>query len=154
MSRRAWQGWGPNGFSLAVIVLMAANYFSTFGDLDYTWQIRTGEIIVRTGDLQPADHFSYTIAGQELPDFEWLYEVVLWLVWDHFGYGGLKLLKTLLVGATLLLVAWRLRAAGVRWHGIAFALAVAVAVLTPAWNLRPLYCTTLGLLAVSGWLHD
>ena len=154
MSRRAWVSFWPNGFSLAVIVLLAANYFSPFGDLDYTWQIRTGEIIVRTADIQPADHFSYTIAGRYVPDFDWLSEVILWWVWDHFGYGGLKLLKTVLVASTLLLVARRLGVAGVRWHGIALALAIAVAVLTPAWNLRPLYCTTLGLLAVSGWLHD
>jgi hypothetical protein len=149
-----WMRRLPNGFSVAVIVLLAATYFSTFGDLDFAWQVRTGEIIARTGELQPADQFSYTIAGRPLPDFEWLYEVLLWLVWDSFGYGGLKLLKTLLVSATLLTVAWRLRLAGLRWHGIALALIVAVVVLTPAWNLRPMYCTTLGLLLVSGWLHD
>jgi hypothetical protein len=154
MSERTWPRWLPNGFSLAVIVLLAANYFSTFGDLDYTWQVRTGELIVRTGDWQPADHFSYTMYGQPMPDFEWLYEVVLWLFWDNFGYGGLKLLKVVLVSSTLLLVVWRLRVAGIRWHGIALALTVAVACLAPAWNLRPLYCTTLGLLLVSGWLHD
>jgi hypothetical protein len=152
--KKRWPAGVPNGFSLAVIALLAANYFSPFGDLDYTWQIRTGEIIVRTGDLQPADHFTYTIAGQDLPDFEWLWEVALWLLWEHFGYGGLKLLKTLLVAATLLLVVWRLRAAKVRWHGIALALTVAAAVLSPAWNLRPLYCTTLGLLVLAGCLRD
>src|SRR5262245_46521881 len=97
MPRRNWLTFLPNGFSLTVIVLMAANYFTTFGDLDYTWQIRTGEIIVKTGDIQPPDHFTYTIAGHELPDYEWLYEVALWAVWDWFGYGGLKLLRILLV---------------------------------------------------------
>jgi hypothetical protein len=66
----------------------------------------------------------------------------------------LKLLKTFLVITPLLLVAWRLRAARVRWHGIALTLFVAIFVLTPLWNLRPLYCTTIGLLLVSGWLHD
>jgi hypothetical protein len=144
----------PNGLSVALIVLLAANYFGTFGDLDYTWQIRTGEIIVRTGDLQPSDHFTYTIAGKKLPDFEWLYDASLWLLWDHLGYGGLKLLKSLLVASTLLLVAWRLRVAGIQWRGIAFAMTIAVATLAPAWNLRPLYCSTIGLLVVSGWLHD
>jgi hypothetical protein len=144
----------PNGFSLAVIVLMAANYFSTFGDLDYTWQIRTGEIIVESGDIHPRDHFTYTIADHNLPDFEWLWEVGLWLTWDHFGYGGLKLIKTFLVASTLLLLAWRLRVAGLRWHGIALGLTIAVAALSPAWNLRPLFCTTIGLLVLSGWLHD
>ena len=48
MAKRAWYAFLPNACSLAIIVLMAANYFSTFGDLDYTWQVRTGEIIVRT----------------------------------------------------------------------------------------------------------
>jgi len=154
MAKRAWCAFLPNAFSLAVIVLMAANYFSPFGDLDYTWQIRTGEIIFRTGDIQPRDHFTYTIPDHYLPDFEWLYEVVLWLIWDHLGYGGLKLLKTLLIAATLLLLAWRLRAAGLRWYGVCFVLTVAIPALTPAWNLRPLFCTTLGLLVLSGWLHD
>src|SRR5271168_5209878 len=112
MPTRTWSRWLPNGFSLAVIGLLAANYFTTFGDLDFAWQIRTGEIIVRTGDLRPPDQFSYTLGGRDLPDFEWLYEVILWLTWDHFGYGGLKLLKTVLVAGSLLLVAWRLRVAG------------------------------------------
>ncbi|HYV38981.1 MAG TPA: hypothetical protein VE988_25070 [Gemmataceae bacterium] len=146
--------WLPNVTSLAIIALLFANYFSTFGDLDYTWQIRTGEIIVQTGDIRPPDHFTYTIAGQDVPDFEWIYEAALWLVWDKFGYGGLKLLKTLLVVTTLLLVVWRLRVANLRWHSVALALTLAVAVLAPAWNLRALFCTTIGLLVVSGWLHD
>src|SRR5207253_8707044 len=43
---------------------------------------------------------------------------------------------------------------GVRWHGIALALFFAVFVLTRSWNLRPLFCTTIGLFLVSGWLQD
>ena len=154
MQRRQWYAYLPNGFSLAALGLLASNYFGVFTDLDYTWQIRTGELIVRTGDLQPADHFSYTIAGRHVPDWQWVYDVVLWALWDNLGYGGLRLLKTALVATTLLLLSWRLRASGLRWRGVALALMLAVAVLVPMWNLRPLYCTTLGLLTVSGWLHD
>src|SRR5262249_55276764 len=29
-----------------------------------------------------------------------------------------------------------------------------VLALSPAWNLRPMSCTTIGLLLVVGWLHD
>ena len=144
----------PNLLSLAFICLIVANYLGTFADLDFTWQIRTGARIVDTGSLRPPDAFTYTIAGQSVPDFEWLYEVVLWAVWSCFGYGGLKLLKTFLVITPLLLVVWRLRVARVRGHAIILALFAAVFVLTPVWNLRPLYCTTIGLLLVSGWLHD
>ncbi|MCI0456734.1 MAG: hypothetical protein L0Z62_07125 [Gemmataceae bacterium] len=144
----------PNGLSLLLVVLLAVNYFNPFADLDYAWQIRTGERIVATGSLRPVDSFTYTIAGQHVPDFEWLYEVILWAVWEALGYGGLKLLKTVLVVTPLLLLAWRLRIAGVRWHGIALAVGAAILALSPAWNLRPMSCTTIGLLLLVGWLHD
>src|SRR5687767_4344233 len=98
----------PNATSLVLLVLLAVNYVSPFADLDYTWQIRTGEQIVRTGELRPVETFTYTIAGTRPPDFEWLYEVLLWGVWEGFGHGGLKLLKTLLVAAPLLVLALHL----------------------------------------------
>src|SRR5690349_17004154 len=108
----------PNLFSILVLLLLAVNYFVPFADLDFTWQIRTGEQIVQTGDLQPRDSFTYTIAGRQVPEFEWLYEVLLWRIWSIFGYGGLKLLKTVLVTVPFLLLAARLRKERVRWHGI------------------------------------
>jgi hypothetical protein len=148
-----WNQW-PNAFSLLCIVLLATNYFVPFADLDYTWQIQTGERILQTGSLRPVDDFTYTIAGCQVPEFEWLYEVTLFTVWSSLGYGGLKLLKTVLVVTPLLLVASRLRKEGVQWHGIAVSLLTAVFLLSPAWNLRPLYCTTIGLLLISGMLHD
>ena len=149
-------GWKylPSAVSVVVVVLIAANYFSPFADLDYTWQIRTGEEVVRTGDPRPRDAFTYTIAGRPVPEFEGLYGAGLWAVWSAFGYGGLKLLRVLLVAAPLLLVGLRLRREGVRWRGIALALAVLALVEARAWNLRPLYLSTIGLLVVSGRLHD
>src|SRR5581483_42159 len=120
----------PNLFSILLIVLLAANYFVPFADLDFTWQIRTGEQIVRTGCLQPQDAFTYTILGRPVPEFEWLYEVVLWSVWSVLGFGGLKLLKTILVATPLLLLSLRLRKEGVRWHGIALALLTVIFVLS------------------------
>ncbi len=151
--RSAWKQL-PNLASVVAVVLIAANYFYPFADLDFSWQVRTGARIVQTGQVRVPDSFTYTIAGKQVPDFEWLYEVTLWAVWSELGYGGLKLLRVLLVAAPLLLLARRLHREGVAWHGIVLALGVAVAVVAPAWNLRPLYCTTIGLLLVSGWLHD
>ncbi|HEV3116168.1 MAG TPA: hypothetical protein VGY58_03895, partial [Gemmataceae bacterium] len=150
---RGSPGW-PNFFSLFLVVLLATNYFVPLADLDFTWQIRTGEQIVHTRQLRPVESFTYTIAGTAVPEFEGLYEVILWVVWSGFGFGGLKLLKTVLVMTPLLLLAMRLRKEGVRWHGIALALLAAIGAISTAWNLRPLYCTTIGLLLVSGWLHD
>src|SRR5437870_2169465 len=152
LEKSPWK-W-PNLLSLLLIVLIAANYFGTFADLDFAWQIRTGEQIVENGSLRPPDALTYTIARQQVPDFEWLYEIILWSIWNVFGYGGLKFLRVILVAAPLILLGLRLRKEGVRWHGIFLALFAAVFILAPAWNLRPMYCTTIGLLLVAGWLHD
>src|SRR5262245_28485935 len=54
----------------------------------------------------------------------------------------------------LLLVARRLRREKVGWHAVYLSLTIAVLALIPAWNLRPLCCTTVGLLLLSGWLRD
>lgn len=153
LERALWKD-PPNGFSLLLIVLLAVNYFAPFADLDFAWQIRTGEQIARTGRLHPPESFSYTIPGRQIPDFEWLYEIILWSIWSVFGFGGLKLLKTILVATPFVLLGLRLRKEGVRWHGIALTLLLAVFILTRSWNLRPLFFTTIGLLLVSGWLHD
>jgi hypothetical protein len=144
----------PNGFSFLLLVLLAINYFAPFADLDFAWQIRTGEQIVLTGQLHPVETFSYTIPGRPIPDFEWLYEVIVWSIWSILGFGGLKLVKTILVATPFLLLGLRLRKEGVRWHGIALTLLLAIFVLSRSWNLRPLFCTTISLLLVSGWLHD
>jgi hypothetical protein len=141
----------PNAIALLAVVLLVGLYFTTFVDLDYTWQVRTGEEILRTGRLRNPDSFTFTIAGQTPPDFEWLYEVVLAVVWNAFGYGGLRLLR---VVVPLLIVARRLRSEGVPWRGVAVAVFLAILVLAQSWNLRPLYCTTIGLLLLTGALHD
>jgi hypothetical protein len=144
----------PNCCTLLLGLLLLAVYFRPLADLDFTWQVRTGEQIIRNRSLHVVDELTYTIAKQTLPDFEWLYEVVLWAVWSGFGYAGLHLLKVLCVLGPLALVAWRQRCEGVGWHAVYLSLAVAVLALIPTWNLRPFYCTTVGLLLVSGWLRD
>ncbi len=144
----------PNLLTLLFLLLLSAIYWRPFVDLDFAWQVRTGGEIVRSGNLRVEDSFTYTIDGKHLPDFEWLYEVLLWGVWSVSGYGGLHLLKTLCVLTPLLLVGWRLRREGVGWHTVIASIVVAILVLIPTWNLRPFYCTTLGLLLLSGWLHD
>ncbi|MCI0352972.1 MAG: hypothetical protein L0Z53_26420, partial [Acidobacteriales bacterium] len=144
----------PNVLTLVLLTLILVNYFGVFADLDWTWQVRTGALIVDMGQLRTPETFSYTIAGTEVHDFEWLYEVILYFVWSLFGLGGLKFLKVLLVFTPLFLVGRQLKLEGVRWHGIVLALGAAVFTLAPAWNLRPLYCTTIGLLLVATMLHN
>ena len=152
--RRSLRDALPNFLSLLLLLLLMAVYWRPFADLDFTWQVRTGGDVVRSGRLRVEDTFTYTIAGKHLPDFEWLYEVGLWEVWEVSGYGGLHLLKTFCVLTPLLLLVLRLRREGVGRYAIILSVLVAVLALIPMWNLRPLYATTIGLLLLSGWLHD
>ena len=144
----------PNVVTLLLLALASANYFGVLGDLDWSWQVRTGQRIVETGSLRTHDTFSYTLDGKLLHDFEWLWEVLLWHTWNLCGLGGLKLLRVLFVATPLGLLAWRLRRDGMRWHVIFLALVSAFFVTSPSWNLRPLYCTTIGLFLCWSLLHD
>jgi hypothetical protein len=64
------------------------------------------------------------------------------------------LLKVILVTAPLLIVGLHLRRRAVPPVGIALALLAAVLILSPAWNIRAMSCTTIGLLLAATWLHD
>src|ERR1700732_258982 len=72
----------PNIVSLLIVLMLAVIYFGVFGDLDWSWQVRMGELIVQTGSLRPPESFSYTIGGAAVHDFEWLYELSLWATWS------------------------------------------------------------------------
>src|SRR5262245_11228285 len=123
MNARVQITW-PNAFSAVVLLVLVCIYLKPPSDLDYCSQIRTGERIVETGRVLQPDSFSYTIAGKDLPDHEWLYEVLLALVWRGLGDPGMKLMRVVLFAAPLAVLAWQLRSRGVRLHVLALTLIV------------------------------
>jgi hypothetical protein len=144
----------PNAFSLIVLLVLGYMYCCPPSDLDFCWQVRSGERILDSGRIGQPDNFSYTIAGREIPDHEWLYEVILALLWRGLGDPGMKLARVFLFAAPPALLAWQLHARGVKRHGISLALFVSVLVLFYFERLRPLVCSTIGLQLVAGMLHD
>src|SRR5260221_3558376 len=144
----------PNAFSLIVLLVLGCVYLSSPGDLDYCWQVRTGERILDTGRVRQLDTFSYTIAGRELPDHEWLYEVLLALIWRGLGDAGMKLVRVALFAAPLAILAWQLHSRGVIKHGIALILFSATMIVFYFERMRPLVCSTIALQLVGGWLHN
>jgi hypothetical protein len=76
-----------------------------YADADLWGHIRYGQIMLRTGHLIHADIFSYTAAGHRWIDHEWLFEIIMALVYNAFGVAGLKLLKLLCAGAIMTLLA-------------------------------------------------
>lgn len=144
----------PNVLTLGTMAFLLIWCLSPFTDLDFTWQIRTGEQIVRTGELRGVDEFSYTIKGRRVADFEWLYEVILYGLWTVTGAAGLKILKAILLAIPMILIAVHLQRQKVPDLFIFVCLASAALVLFPGWNLRAMSVTTIGILLTVMTLHD
>ncbi len=144
----------PNALTWLAWALGVYLYSSPPADLDFCWQIRTGEHILQTGEVPPRDSFSYTIAGQRIPDHEWLYEVGLAFGFRYLDHPGMKLGRVLLFAAPLIVLAWQLKARGVASHGIVLTVLACGLIFISFERLRPMVFSTLGLQLVSGWLSD
>lgn len=144
----------PNALTWLAFGLAVFIYLSPPADLDYCWQIRTGESILHHGEVPPRDRFSYTIADRRIPDHEWLYEVGLAIWFRLFGDPGLKLLRVVFFAAPLIVLAIQLHSRGVPRHGIVLTLVACGLIFISFERLRPMVCSTLGLQLASGWLSD
>lgn len=144
----------PNALSLLFVLALALVWWRAPSDLDFCWQVRTGQRILATHELRQPDSFSYTIAGKDIPDHEWLYEVILAVVWNHLGHGGLKLFRLTLYAVPIAILAWQLRGRGVARHAIALTAGFSLFALFYFERLRPLVCSTICLQLVTSWLHD
>ena len=73
-------------------------------DADIGWHIRTGEYIVATHSLPRTDPFSSTMQGQPWFAWEWLYDLVLGILYRACGLNGVVWLCALLVAGILTLL--------------------------------------------------
>ena len=70
--------------ALVVLAVFAAG-LSKIADLDFWWHLKTGQLIVQQHEIPRQDVYSYTAAGREYVDHEWLFQVAQYLVFDAFG---------------------------------------------------------------------
>jgi len=108
------------------------------GPADFWWHVRTGQIIVATGQIPTTDLFTFTRAGQPWTNQGWLMQVFLYLI---LWAGGLPLILashaiTITAGYLLVELAC-LRAAGGRPRPAALATVAAMAIGIVHWNVRP-----------------
>ncbi len=138
--------------------------FASFTDPDYWWHLRTGEIIVDTLSIPRHDTYSFTAAGTELFNHQWLSEALIYLSVDSLGYAvtlGLFIALTLasfglmqrllvrlgtprvvalgLVGLGMLISApyWTVRPQLLSWFLLAVFVNVVIDRDRPAWILVP-----------------
>ena len=67
-----------NTFLLLLAGLLIALFLQLrpIDDVDVFWQVRTGELMLETGQLVRHDVFTYTHAGEPVPPISWLAQLL------------------------------------------------------------------------------
>jgi hypothetical protein len=73
---------------LLILYLLVISGWRFLLDSDTGWHIRTGEMILRTGEIPRTDPFSHTLAGREWFAWEWLADVLMALAHQWRGLAG------------------------------------------------------------------
>jgi hypothetical protein len=87
-------------FSVAIFALRRG----FLSDPDTYWHIATGKWILAERAVPGHEIFSHTAAGQRWVDVEWLAQIILFLIYDWFGWRGLVLLCGLVIALTFVLL--------------------------------------------------
>ncbi|WP_419176067.1 hypothetical protein [Desulfosediminicola sp.] len=78
------------------IFFVVLTMFMTLRDPDYYWHIKTGEYIFENQLLPRLDIFSFTMTNQPWVLHEWLFQLLLYMIFDLFGTTGVKSLSVFL----------------------------------------------------------
>jgi len=105
---------------------------------DFWWHVRTGQIIVATGQIPTTDLFTFTRAGQLWTNQGWLMQVFLYLVLQAGGLPLVIFVHALIIAAGYLLIERAcLYAPGARPRAAALATIGAMAIGVVNWGVRP-----------------
>ena len=96
----------------AVVAPLVAAFVGRIMAIDLGYQIRAGAIMLDTRQLLDIDTFTFTIDGQPWLNQQWGAEVLLALIYRSGGWGGIAIVRGLLVGLILALVYRCCRSAG------------------------------------------
>lgn len=79
-------------YLFVILVIFAACIFK-IADLDFWWHLKTGQVTLEQKQFQRTEIYSFTAAGREYIDHEWLFQVVMFWIYSKFGPAGAIVLK-------------------------------------------------------------
>jgi hypothetical protein len=106
-------------------------------DPDFFTHVRTGQLIVVTGQVPTTDPFSFTWQGQPWTLHEWLSEVGMYLLLEAVGVLPSLIVFGLIPGALLAILGLNLVRRGVPLRPVAVACVLAAWVFVPYVTIRP-----------------
>lgn len=122
-----------------------------FGDGDTGWHLATGRRIVTSGELPRADAYSWSAAGTPWVAFEWLTDVVYYLLYQWRGYLALLVFDAASIALAYALVAQAALTAGSERLSTAALTGWACYLSSLHWFVRP-HVRTWVFLALWSWL--
>ncbi len=131
-------------FRVEVLILLvwclyfAVRALAPLSDPDTPWHLATGEYILVHHQIPTTDPFSWSMRGQPWVTQEWLFEVVLAWLANHFGFSGIWGLTVILQTVTVLVV-YRLCSSLSSGQRVFSALAAVIAIAAGMafWVVRP-----------------
>ena len=106
-------------------------------DPDFFTHVRTGQLIVETGQIPTTDPFSFTWAGQPWTLHEWLSEVFMHLLITAVGVLPSLIVFGLIPGAILAILLYALARREVPFRPAALACVLAAWIFVPYVTIRP-----------------
>src|SRR3989339_1293704 len=82
---------------ILLLTLLFVSQINTILDADLWCHLKTGEYIVMNLNVPHEDIFSYTLQDKPWIDHEWLSQVLLYFVFDKFGWSGINILKAIAI---------------------------------------------------------
>src|SRR5262245_45713697 len=92
----------PALLTLLLVCLVWILSLGKANDPDIWWHLRNAEYLVQTHQLPNHDLYSFTVAGKDWLNYEWLAEIPFYVAWRINGLAGVNILWMLLVQAIFL----------------------------------------------------
>jgi hypothetical protein len=84
-------GLRDKGFSALVYAALFVCLVNPYADYDWGWHYRYGEYLLTHGRILRHDIFSWTMPGYEWVNHSWLYDPLLYVLYNHISFFGLSL---------------------------------------------------------------
>jgi len=125
--------FGAGLAGIMVVIVLAKG----LTDPDFFTHLRTGQLIVETGQVPTTDPFSFTWAGQPWTLHEWLSEVFMYLLISTIGVLPSLIVFGLIPGALLAILLYALVRRDVPLRPAALACVLAAWIFVPYVTIRP-----------------
>lgn len=96
--------WGDAALFCVFVLALCLSLFKAY-NRDLFWHLKTGQWILDNLQVPRSDFFSFSRAGMEWIDSQWLFQVILYKAYSWFGDSGFTFLQVFLTaGITALVV--------------------------------------------------